>query len=260
MEVCKWCEKEFERPFPQGTGLLDPHGDCCTKRCYNAKLKDSQKTPSQCSECGSPIVLHPGRKTTLCLRCAGIKIQSGIDQKGENNPNWKGGHRCWWPGRYGKDKDGLSWHKQRALCVERDDNECQDPDCETEGLRICVHHKVPYRISFSHALDNLICLCDPCHGKWEAEVQEHWGGTVLQEVIRRTRLANPPIQYPTCPRHGLKYKTATCKFCDIESRNFEIIQDRISSGLSFPKLAAKYGFKTHVSIVFMMQDYRGWKI
>jgi DNA-binding XRE family transcriptional regulator len=33
--------------------------------------------------------------------------------------------------------------------------------------------------SLSHALSNLICLCQSCHLKEEARVQEKWGGQLM---------------------------------------------------------------------------------
>jgi hypothetical protein len=43
---------------------------------------------------------------------------------------------------------------------------------------------VPYRVSQSHALDNLICLCQKCHLTEEAKVQDQWGGQLEAQFKR----------------------------------------------------------------------------
>ena len=113
----------------------------------------------------------------FCPRCRASERKY---KTGKDNPQWRGGLKWWGEGRRGTDKDGLHWKIQRRLCVERDGNKCQDTECVTPHLRICVHHKKPYRISFSHALENLVCLCDKCHGKQESLIQENWGGRKIQ--------------------------------------------------------------------------------
>ncbi len=100
----------------------------------------------------------------------------GRDQSGPNNVNWKGGHDYWQAGKNGRDPQGLSWKHQRQLAWVRDDYTCQDCGKKEEGWKPDCHHVVPYRISFSHALENLICLCRSCHKKAEAKIPELWGG------------------------------------------------------------------------------------
>lgn len=175
--------------------LMAAKGECCSKRCYNRWYKDAHRIPSKCQQCGSDIFETDWRTTKLCQRCLGIRMQSGRDQNGTRNPHWLGGHRTWLSGRYGKDKNGLSWKKQRLLCMARDDGQCQDPTCTSVGLRICVHHNSPYRISYSHALENLSCLCDPCHGKADAEFnRNNLLGiiTVMNSVVTRNYVGAEP--------------------------------------------------------------------
>jgi 5-methylcytosine-specific restriction endonuclease McrA len=85
---------------------------------------------------------------------------------------WKGGMSYWMPGRFGKDINGLSWKKQRRLAWERDSYKCRR--CGRGGVIVkpCVHHVIPYRISKSHSLENLICLCKKCHGIVEASTTD----------------------------------------------------------------------------------------
>ena len=127
-----------------------------------------------CKGCGDPVTIRTNKYQVhkhkgWCIACANA-IRSG-----EDSPTWKGGHRHWAPGRFGRDKDGLSWKTQRKLAWERDEFTCQH--CHTKGSRNPdVHHISPFRVSLSHALDNLICLCQKCHLTEEAKVQDQWGG------------------------------------------------------------------------------------
>lgn len=91
-------------------------------------------------------------------------------KSGALSPTWKGGHRHWQAGKVGRDKDGLSWKQQRQLAWERDSYICQHCGKRKDGWRPDVHHVKPYRLSFSHALDNLICLCRRCHKREEARI------------------------------------------------------------------------------------------
>jgi 5-methylcytosine-specific restriction endonuclease McrA len=88
----------------------------------------------------------------------------------KNHPNWRGVITIPLKGKYGRDKDGLSWKVQRKLAWERDDYTCQECGRKEEGWKPDVHHKIPYRISGSHALDNLICYCRSCYKRIENEI------------------------------------------------------------------------------------------
>lgn len=85
---------------------------------------------------------------------------------GQNNPNWKGGYEY----RYGG-----GWAPARDRVLERDEV-CQHCGEDGSNRRLHVHHIVPVRLfretaglelGEAHQLDNLILLCDRCHGKAE---------------------------------------------------------------------------------------------
>jgi len=136
----------------------------------------------QCTGCSQVVRRKKKSKKrkypTLCRSCANVEMMKGRDYSGPNSPTWKGGHRYWQAGKLGRDKDGLSWKAQRQLAWERDDYICQDCHKTREelGQNPDVDHVVPYRISFSHALENLLCRCRSCHKKAEATRTELWGG------------------------------------------------------------------------------------
>ena len=136
-----------------------------------------------CVECTTTL---QGRQIKFCSReckeryARRCYTPSQSDWSGPSSPRWKGGCRYWSKGRWGKDKNGLSWKTQRRLAWERDDFTCQHCG-ERKSRKPDVHHINPWMNSHSHALDNLICLCQSCHLKEEAKVQEVWGGVAASD-------------------------------------------------------------------------------
>lgn len=120
--------------------------------------------------------LVSGRASRKCRSCGSKGRINTAVKTGSDNPNWKGGSVQWQQGKLGRDKDGLSWKLQRQLAWERDQFTCQDCNKKDDGWKPDVHHVIPYRLSFSHSLDNLRCLCRSCHKKVEAKITELWGG------------------------------------------------------------------------------------
>lgn len=83
---------------------------------------------------------------------------------GERNPNWKGGYSR----RY-----GAGWSVAREKVINRDEV-CQHCGHDGSERRLEVHHIVPIRIFHgenhlsiedAHHEDNLVLLCNRCHGK-----------------------------------------------------------------------------------------------
>lgn len=122
-----------------------------------------------------------------CKACLGKRVSShtGFPQClakcGPENHRWLGGHAYWMPGRFGKDKDGLSWRKQRAMALDRDGHRCVDCGLTKDqlGKEPDVDHEIPFRICLSHSLENLKCRCPRCHKRYEAKRIEFWSGKIL---------------------------------------------------------------------------------
>jgi 5-methylcytosine-specific restriction endonuclease McrA len=90
---------------------------------------------------------------------------------GENNPNWKGGFAPYY---------GPNWDRQRRKALKRADYRCEycGKTSAENGREVAIHHMKPLRtfgyipgenenyLAANH-LDNLIALCDVCHGRAE---------------------------------------------------------------------------------------------
>lgn len=159
---------------------------------------------------------------------------------GESNPNWKGGHKYWAEGRWGTDKNGLSWKVQRALCRERDNHTCQDcgktkeeigrePDCD---------HIVPYRISGSHALDNLKLRCPACHHRVEANRTELWDGHIFS---KRPRKPGKKRSCEICAKRRKLNEENHCLVCQREYFEIPLAQKLKSEGKTYREIAAIIG-------------------
>lgn len=154
----------------------------CNKQCQ--RNYEAQRIETNCSSCGElwNVVRGVASKARFKGLCRSCKSKATIPPpalSGSENANWRGGHKYWSDGRFGRDKDGLSWKIQRRLAWERDNHRCQH--CNTTPKRNPdVHHINPWVVSRSHALDNLICLCRSCHLKLESTIQATWDGVAFK--------------------------------------------------------------------------------
>lgn len=156
-----------------GATLMGRQRIFCSDACKR-KVRYARTLEVVCSFCGVPYFISKNgleqqrlRDIKPCCRKCQAKRTPPPSPSGEHSPTWKGGHRYWLVGRFGKDKDGLSWKQQRRLAWERDNYTCQHCH-QRKNRNPDVHHIIPWRKSQSHALNNLICLCQSCHLKEEA--------------------------------------------------------------------------------------------
>jgi hypothetical protein len=99
---------------------------------------------------------------------------STIFKKGQKPWNYIDGRsKILTPARYGDD-----WDKIRYLVYLRDKFICQD--CGAFGIKLHVHHKIPFLISKDNSLNNLITLCVSCHRKEDAKIMKE---LKKQEII-----------------------------------------------------------------------------
>ena len=200
---CEKCGTLFES--------LHKRARFCSRKCYPSRGILYEVV---CPTCHKVRHLMGRGERGECASCASDK------KSGPNSPAWKGGHKQWSSGRHGRDKDGLSWKVQRRLAWERDNFTCQH--CHTQKNRKPdVHHIDPWMNSKSHALDNLICLCQSCHLKEEAELHEKWGGQLMTAVppppVRPSKRKNPVSLCSGCQRKRVKVQpNGLCHDCNLE--------------------------------------------
>jgi hypothetical protein len=170
---CEVCNKIFVSNFTKKK--------FCSVKCKREYFNEKDKMQFECCSCHKTTIKHKRRikDILLCQNCSLKRALEKIDRSGPNSPVWKGGHIHWQAGKFGKDKDGLSWKKQRRLAWERDNYTCRDCGKKPAKRKPDVHHISPYRISRSHALDNLICLCQKCHKQKEATENALWDGNTF---------------------------------------------------------------------------------
>ena len=257
-KVCEYCGSTFK-------------GNEATRFC-SRKCMPSRHNPTlievRCPQCHQlRLVKLRGYKgkNVKCRNC------TSDSQSGSSSPNWRGGHKHWSSGRFGKDKDGLSWKTQRRLAWERDDYVCQHcQHChEKKNRKPDVHHIVPWMSSHSHALGNLICLCQSCHLKEEAKIQEKWGGTILaskyfictcgkrcvneqcSECKRKAKKQKQPRKigpYSKASEEARKLRSAIER--EKKERLLPLVLQFRADGLSLAQIAGRLPIKLHRQTIY----------
>jgi 5-methylcytosine-specific restriction endonuclease McrA len=120
-----------------------------------------------CDVCGATFERYPsniGDGATLCGDdCRATWLSEAFT--GPGHPNWRGG---------GNAPYGQGWSEVRRQALERDDHSCVvcGATAEELGRNPDVHHIIPVRRFVdspvlterdAHTLDNVVCLCIPCH-------------------------------------------------------------------------------------------------
>ncbi len=104
-----------------------------------------------------------------CSTCWNIK------NYGSGNPNWKGGISCEpycdvWLDKYFKES-----------IKERDNHQCQNPDCWGTSETLCVHH-IDYNKK-NCSPNNLIVLCNSCNSR--ANKNRKWHTSWYRAIMTR---------------------------------------------------------------------------
>lgn len=151
---------------------------------------------------------------------------------GEKNPAWRGGHKYWSEGRFGSDKDGLSWKIQRSLAWKRDKHRCTicSRNKKSMGRNPDVHHIIPWRVSFSHDLKNLLSLCQKCHKK-EDEKYKNFKGLKNIYYIKRPVFKKYYCSCGKLLKRDIKY----CRLCSAKCKR-NLIEKYRNSGLSLRQI------------------------
>jgi hypothetical protein len=171
---CQICNKEFLR-WPGEVERKDRKGLIfCSKDCQNIWQKRNQEI-RKCTNCGNNVLISSKQRRDLehsfCSRDCLYKWN-----RRENHPRWHGGYSS----EYGR-----GWKEQRRLTLERD--KC----CKNCGREdnLDIHHIIPYQLSKSNKLDNLLALCKSCHSSigntyWKLENRPQYFETINSMRIK----------------------------------------------------------------------------
>lgn len=153
-KTCLKCGKVYRPTSKANKGY-------CSVKCAMSARKDTrlQKT---CEQCGSAFIVKKGyAHARFCsLKCSAISNA----MSGPDNPNWKGG--C-------DSRRGPNWTEKSNEARKRDNYSCQRCGKQQTNKSLPVHHIRPFRLfngdyETANQLDNLVTLCEHCHGIVEA--------------------------------------------------------------------------------------------
>jgi hypothetical protein len=230
---CEFCQAELTRHRKR----------FCSKSCDDAwREKNLRQVVKVCEKCKNEYRGRPDTRN-WCRSCI-----NSWERSGENSPTWKGGHKYWQEGKLGRDKDDLSWKKQRLLAWERDNYTCQDCGKTREelGKRPDVDHIVPYRFSFSHALDNLLSRCRSCHKKEEAKRTELWNGATFPKNINILRAKRARCSDCNHPKRKPNSQ-GRCEPCQLHNYDIPKAKELRGRGYSYEEIGRSLG-RNHKSI------------
>lgn len=131
------CYMEYRRKFQNGRAYV-------TEKNPFEGRKHSQDSIEKANKKKRELYLKFGSPS---------KGKPRLDMLGDKNPNWAGGISP----RVMKSE----WKKLRKLVLSKYNNKCCF--CKQSGVRLHVHHIVPYRICLKDEERNLIPLCGNCH-------------------------------------------------------------------------------------------------
>jgi 5-methylcytosine-specific restriction endonuclease McrA len=162
------------RPAPAEAGKTICSDEC--EHTFNSiRLLDKYApTPKryECDWCGRIFKGKESYEKQFCSEDCRAEWYSETFS-GEGNPQWEGGT---------EDYYGSDWHRQRKRAIDRDGGQCQscgvsmEEHTEKHGRGLHVHHITPLRKyedkEQANQLENLITLCQACHGEHEGDSKE----------------------------------------------------------------------------------------
>jgi 5-methylcytosine-specific restriction endonuclease McrA len=147
--ICEVCRGRF-LAYPSRR-----YSKYCSRTCWNKR----GTILATCRECQSPFFAHRSSNSIFCSRnCYSLWQAKYV--RGDAHPSWKGGSSHY--------RRGLDWKEQAEAARKRDNYTCQRCGIKQSDLigkrkRLDVHHIIPWSISKSNALENLITVCRKCH-------------------------------------------------------------------------------------------------
>lgn len=160
--TCNYCGSTFEAYTTAARPVLR----YCSIAC--GKASKAAQVPHTCPECGKSFTFYRSIPRVYCSKqCAG-KHSTLAKSKPPKGPHSR--IRV-----LQRNKRGPNWMAQKRQARHRDQYTCQRCGrTEAElGYALHVHHIIRFhtfglaRYKEANSLRNLVCLCNPCHGKVE---------------------------------------------------------------------------------------------
>lgn len=121
-----------------------------------SKRTEESKQKNREAHLGKKPSEETRKKQSESMKKLFIVLGGAYWSKGEKNPNWNNGSSLEnYPTEFNR--------KLKRLILERDNNQCQDPNCNYLSKKLDCHH-IDYDKKNNNP-DNLITLCRSCHGK-----------------------------------------------------------------------------------------------
>lgn len=160
MKNCQGCGKVFE--------VSAYHAETrkfCDMTCYHKTRWGGERSSGQtCEHCGVGFQSFDCEPRRFCSHPC--YVASGVGAKsGAASPLWKGGTSKHY-------RRGANWKERAAHARTRDGYACKGcgkHETELTGprRRLDVHHIIPWSVSQSNELCNLVTLCRSCHHRSE---------------------------------------------------------------------------------------------
>jgi len=171
---CENCGSKFEKVLSR---VKEHDNHYCSDECRISWFKDIDsttvgKSEYDCVECGKTVKRWPSQiiGAVLCSEECFSKYHTN-NLTGEDNPNWKDGHRPTY---------GENWGEVRKEAIQRDGEKCKicgvgrEEYINFNNRDLSVHHIKPLRsfdnVKKANKLNNLVTVCSSCHMKIENQM------------------------------------------------------------------------------------------
>ena|SRR2546430_1860186 len=157
MSRCKICGNKFK-------AFRNRIGSYCSRECWYQGVKSRQVINTTCMQCGKDITTRKrNQKHFFCsYECSwGFHVA-------EKSSQWRGGH---------KHSRGPCWKRISETMIILYGGYCQKcHKSKSDGIKMVVDHIVPARLfgtryDLMNDDDNLIVLCNTCHGIKTSKVE-----------------------------------------------------------------------------------------
>ena len=159
-KTCEGCGETFEAfAYHAATRRF------CNMTCYHKTRWDGVRSGMKdCEHCGTPFAIFDCDARRFCSHPCYAASGAGA-KSGAESPQWKGGTSPYY-------HRGADWPVSSEAARVRDGRKCKNcgkAESDMDGIRrkLDVHHIVPWSVSKSNAIENLVTLCRSCHHRNE---------------------------------------------------------------------------------------------